>query len=78
VKPKLTVALGGTAARSMFQKAATIASLRGKFAPLEGGGFATATIHPSYLLRIDDPDDKRAQYRAFVSDLKKCAAFVAR
>jgi DNA polymerase len=76
IRPKLTVALGATAARSVFQKAATIASLRGKFVRLEDGGHATATVHPSYLLRIDDPDDKRAQYRLFVADLKRCASFL--
>lgn len=76
VKPKLTLALGGTAARQVFQKSATIASLRGKIAELAEGGYATATIHPSYLLRIDDADDKRAQYRAFVNDLKFCAKYL--
>ena len=29
-----------------------------------------ATIHPSYILRIEDEADKRAQYRKFVADLK--------
>jgi DNA polymerase len=32
-----------------------------------------ATIHPSYILRIEDDADKRAQYRKFVADLKACA-----
>ncbi len=32
-----------------------------------------ATIHPSYILRIEDEADKRAQYRQFVADLKTCA-----
>ncbi len=77
VKPKLTLALGGTAVRQVFQKSATIASLRGRIAELAEGGHATATIHPSYLLRIDDPDDKRAQYSAFVNDLKFCAKYLA-
>jgi len=31
-----------------------------------------ATIHPSYILRIEDEADKRAQYRQFVADLKVC------
>jgi DNA polymerase len=76
IRPKLTVALGTTAARSVFLKAATITSLRGKFLPLDDGNHATATIHPSYVLRIDDPDDKRMQYRMFVADLKRCASFL--
>ena len=28
------------------------------------------TIHPSYLLRIEDEADKQAQYRKFVGDLR--------
>ena len=32
-----------------------------------------ATVHPSYILRIEDEADKRAQYRQFVADLKLCA-----
>jgi DNA polymerase len=40
---------------------------------LTDGGRMLATIHPSYILRIDDEADKRAQYRQFVADLKVCA-----
>ena len=32
-----------------------------------------ATIHPYYILRIQDEADKRTQYRQFVADLKLCA-----
>ena len=31
------------------------------------------TIHPSYLLRIRDEQDKAAEYRRFVQDLRACA-----
>jgi uracil-DNA glycosylase len=37
-----------------------------------------ATIHPSYILRIEDDADKRAQYKQFVSDLKVCAKALAK
>ena len=36
-----------------------------------------ATIHPSYILRIEDVAAKRAQYRKFVADLKVCRKFLA-
>jgi hypothetical protein len=37
-----------------------------------------STIHPSYILRIEDQGDKRAQYRQFVADLKLCAKILAK
>jgi uracil-DNA glycosylase len=45
--------------------------------PLSDGGRMLATIHPSYILRIKDEADKRAQYRRFVADLKVCAGALA-
>ena len=32
-----------------------------------------ATVHPSYILRIEDETDKQAPYRQLVRDLKVCA-----
>ena len=72
VKPQLVVALGATAVRSIAGKPIPINKIRGKFLPLETGGHFTATIHPSYLLRIRDDADKRKQYRMFVEDLAAC------
>ena len=63
---------GATAVRSIAGKPIPINKIRGKFLPLETGGRFTATIHPSYLLRIRDDADKRNQYRMFVRDLAAC------
>lgn len=76
VKPKLVVALGATAARSLMQRSVTITSTRGRLLPFEGGSQLLVTIHPSALLRIEDEKDKRGQYHAFVRDLRLCAKFV--
>jgi DNA polymerase len=46
--------------------------------PLSDGGQMLATIHPSYILRIEDDADKRAQYKQFVADLKVCAKVLAK
>ena len=73
VKPVVIVALGATAARSLFGRPVTIARTRGQQLHLDDGTAAFVTIHPSALLRIRDEDGKRAQYRDFVKDLK--AAF---
>ena len=37
---------------------------------------AELTIHPSYLLRIRELDDKAREYGAFVDDLKLAAKFL--
>jgi len=74
VKPKVVVALGATAVRSLMGKTLTIGKIRGKVVEMPGGGAMVATVHPSYILRIDDERDKEAQYRAFVRDLKAAKA----
>ncbi len=72
VKPQIVVALGATAARSLLGRVVTITAVRGKLmdAPV---GRVLVTIHPSYLLRIEDDDDKAREYRRFVADLRVCA-----
>ena len=74
VKPKVVVALGATAVRSLMGKTMTIGKIRGKAIEMPDGGRMVATIHPSYLLRIQDDRDKATQYRAFVRDLKAASA----
>ena len=72
VKPAVTVALGATAARSLFGKVVTIGALRGSGHRLPDGGEAWVTVHPSFLLRVRD--DREAEYERFVADLKAIAA----
>lgn len=73
VKPSIVVALGATALRSVAGRPLAINKVRGRIVDLADGGRMLATIHPSYILRIEDEADKRAQYRRFVADLKVCA-----
>ena len=77
VKPTAVVALGGTAARSLFGRTITIVKLRGRALQLPDGTAAFVTIHPSLLLRIEDHADKEREYRAFVADLKLAAGMLA-
>jgi len=67
LRPTLTVALGATAARSLFHKAVTISATRGRPHPMPEGGEAWVTVHPSFLLRVRD--DREAEYARFVADL---------
>lgn len=72
VKPEIVVALGATALHSLFGKGIPVKSVRGRVLDMADGGRLLATVHPSYILRIQDEADKQAQYRQFVSDLKAC------
>jgi DNA polymerase len=72
IKPKILVAMGATAARSLFGKSVTISSLRGNFHKTEFCERTYVTVHPSSILRAP-PEDHKAQYEAFVADLKKIA-----
>jgi uracil-DNA glycosylase family protein len=73
VKPKVIVALGATAARSLFGRPMPIKKSRGVELALEDGTVAYVTQHPSALLRIDDEALKRKQYRRLVDDLRRAA-----
>ena len=78
VRPAAVVALGATAARSLFGRAVTIGKLRAQEHRLADGTPAFVTVHPSYLLRIQDEDDKAREYRQFVADLRQAARWLAR
>jgi DNA polymerase len=77
VKPVAVVALGATAARSLLGRVVTITKLRGRSLHLPDGTAAFVTIHPSFLLRIQDDDDKEREYHAFVADLRLAAHILA-
>jgi DNA polymerase len=74
IKPDLVVAMGATAAQSVFGKITPINKNRGHTIDLEDGTRAMVTVHPSYLLRLPDADAKAREYRRFVDDLKIAAA----
>jgi uracil-DNA glycosylase len=74
IKPALVVAMGATAAQSVFGKITPINKNRGRLIDLEGGITALVTVHPSYLLRLPDADARAREYERFVDDLKIAAA----
>ncbi len=77
VRPRLTVALGATAARSLFGKPMTIGKERGRAVLLPDGGEAWITVHPSFLLRIEDAQAAALEYERFVADLRAIGRRVA-
>lgn len=74
VRPRVVIALGATAARSLLGKAVTISRERGRAIQLDSGAEAWITVHPSYLLRLPDPEAKATQHAAFIADLRAAAA----
>src|SRR5580692_11508562 len=69
VKPKLVVALGATAALSVFGKPMPVGKSRGKILELADGLHGLVTVHPSALLRIPDKASKEAEMKRFKRDL---------
>jgi uracil-DNA glycosylase len=76
IKPTLVVAMGATAAQSVFGKMTPINKNRGHLIDLEEGIQALVTVHPSYLLRLPDAQAKAREYERFVSDLKIAATLL--
>ena len=74
IKPPVTVALGATAARSLTGKTVTISRVRGAPLTLADGSECWVTVHPSFLLRIPEPDRRREEKYRFLADLKRIKA----
>jgi uracil-DNA glycosylase len=70
VQPAVTVALGATAARALMRKALSINANRGRLIALPGGTKGLITVHPSYLLRLQEERDKRREFDLLVRDLR--------
>src|SRR3954471_20344843 len=74
VGPEAVLAMGATAARSLFGTKVKVTKDRGK--PLESplAPVAAVTIHPSAILRLPDHDEREAEFGGFVADLEGVAA----
>jgi uracil-DNA glycosylase len=77
VQPEVVVALGATAAHSLLGKAVTIKATRETPTTLSDGSRLHVTIHPSYLLRLEDAAAAQTEYARFVADLRSAAAHVS-
>ncbi|MFN3988659.1 MAG: UdgX family uracil-DNA binding protein [Erythrobacter sp.] len=68
VRPRLVLALGASAARSLLGRTVSVNRERGRAIPLEDGAELWITAHPSYLLRLDGAA-REAQAMRFAADL---------
>ena len=78
VRPKLIIALGASAARGVLGRTVTIGQVRGQMIPLEDGAHLLVTVHPSYLLRVQDDHARRAETDRFIADLTQAQQWLAR
>ena len=76
VKPRLVLALGASAARSMLGKTVSVQKERSRPHLLEDGTELWITTHPSYLLRLQD-DARAGEEQRFADDLRSVAARLA-
>jgi uracil-DNA glycosylase family protein len=75
VQPRIVVAMGATAVRGVFGRAMPIGRNRGRVLDLDGSRKGLITVHPSYLLRVEE-EDKEREYLAFVADLRLATPFI--
>jgi len=71
VKPRVLVCLGATAAQALLGRQFRVTQQRGERVESALAPVVIATVHPSSILRADD---REAEFRAFVRDLKTIAA----
>ncbi len=74
LKPGLVLMLGASAGRALLGRAVTVGKERGRPLGLPDGAPAFLTVHPSYLLRIENAATARAEYSRFVEDLRVARA----
>ena len=73
IRPRLVLALGASAARSLLGKTVSVQKERGRAHVLDDGSELWLTTHPSYLLRLQD-DGRAEEEKKFANDLRKVAA----
>lgn len=69
IRPRLVLALGASAARSLFGKTVSVQHLRAAPQTLADGTVAFVTVHPSYLLRLGE-SARASEMARFESDLR--------
>jgi uracil-DNA glycosylase len=70
VRPDIIVCLGATAGQALFGSRFSVTRERGRFLASSYAPFVLATLHPSALLRIIEPDERHAAFEHFVADLR--------
>ncbi len=75
VGPRLVVALGATAVLALAGRALPVTANRGETTFDNRKGYIT--VHPSFLLRLRDPEEKARAWEAFCDDMRRIRALTA-
>lgn len=70
VAPKVVVCLGATAAQALLGRSFKVTERHGQWVEWPHEPLATATVHPSSILRAPDHAARDAAYEGFVRDLR--------
>jgi DNA polymerase len=70
VSPEAVLALGATAARSLFGSAIRVTRDRGRLLETPLAPIAAVTLHPSAVLRVREHDEREEAMGALVDDLR--------
>ncbi len=73
VGPRVVVCLGATAAQALLGRSFKVTKQRGQFVEWPYAPLAMATIHPSAILRVNEPEEREAAFAGLVSDLRVAA-----
>jgi len=76
VKPRALVLLGATAAQSLLGRQFRVTQHRGELIDSDLAEAVTATVHPSSILR-GEPEEREANFAAFVDDLRVVAKLLS-
>jgi len=74
VRPRVVVCLGATAAQALLGRTFRVTTQHGQWVEWPYEPLATATVHPSSILRAPDDDARRLAYAGFVDDLRVVGA----
>ena len=77
VDPAVVVVLGATAGQALFGSRFRVGAARGQTLELDGRP-VIATIHPSAVLRVQEPADRDEQYAGLVEDLRRAVDICAK
>ncbi len=78
VRPKVIVALGATAARSILERTVSISRERDAVHDMPNGTRVVVTVHPSYVLRLRDDPTRADVYGQLVNALRRARALAGR
>jgi uracil-DNA glycosylase len=76
VDPAVVVLLGASAAQAVLGRSVAVTRERGRPFRLGDGRWGVIATHPSYILRLQTEDEKRAAFGALVADLRTAAGLL--